>query len=38
MTDIAALPKVELHLHIEGALEPGLIFDLAARHNLTLPY
>ena len=38
MTDIAALPKVELHLHIEGALEPELIFDLAARHNLTLPY
>jgi adenosine deaminase len=38
MTDIAALPKVELHLHIEGALEPELIFDLAARHDLTLPY
>ena len=38
MTDIAALPKVELHLHIEGALEPELIFDLAARHNLILPY
>lgn len=37
MTDIAALPKVELHIHIEGALEPELIFGLAARHNLTLP-
>ena len=38
MTDIAALPKVELHLHIEGTLEPQLIFDLAARHDLALPY
>lgn len=38
MTDIADLPKVELHVHIEGTLEPELIFDLAARHNLTLPY
>jgi adenosine deaminase len=38
MTDIAALPKVELHLHIEGTLEPELIFDLAARHDLALPY
>lgn len=37
MTDITALPKVELHLHIEGTLEPELIFDLAARHHLTLP-
>ena len=38
MTDIAALPKVELHLHIEGTLEPELIVDLAARHDLNLPY
>ncbi len=38
MSEIAALPKVELHLHIEGTLEPGLIFDLAARHALRLPY
>ena len=38
MSDIAALPKVELHLHIEGTLEPELIFDLAARHSLALPY
>ncbi|HEY2272369.1 MAG TPA: adenosine deaminase [Jatrophihabitantaceae bacterium] len=38
MSDIASLPKVELHLHIEGTLEPELIFDLAARHQLTLPY
>jgi adenosine deaminase len=38
MVDIAALPKVELHLHSEGTLEPELIFDLAARHGQGLPY
>jgi adenosine deaminase len=35
---IAALPKAELHLHIEGTLEPELIFDMARRNGLTLPY
>jgi adenosine deaminase len=38
VTDIATLPKVELHLHIEGTLEPELIFELADRQSLTLPY
>jgi adenosine deaminase len=38
MSDIATLPKVELHVHIEGTLEPELIFDLAARHDMNLPY
>ena len=38
MNDIAALPKVELHLHIEGTLEPELIVDLAGRHGVALPY
>ncbi|NYS35618.1 adenosine deaminase, partial [Streptococcus danieliae] len=32
------LPKVELHLHIEGSLEPALMFELAKRNNIELPY
>jgi hypothetical protein len=35
---ISQLPKCELHLHIEGTLEPELKFALAARNNLILPY
>jgi adenosine deaminase len=35
---IRALPKAELHVHIEGTLEPELVFELAAKHGLALPY
>ena len=34
---IKNLPKVELHLHIEGTLEPELMFQLAKRNNVALP-
>ena len=42
MKDIAKfireVPKTELHLHIEGTLEPELMFDLAKRNNIKIPY
>jgi adenosine deaminase len=35
---IRGLPKAELHIHIEGSLEPELVFALAAKHNVKLAY
>ncbi len=35
---IAGLPKAELHVHIEGTFEPELMFDLAGRNGIALPY
>ncbi len=35
---IQGLPKAELHLHIEGTLEPEMMFELAQRNGIELPY
>ena len=37
-TLLATLPKAELHIHIEGSLEPELMFQLAHRNGVALPH
>lgn len=37
-TLIKALPKAELHLHIEGTLSPALMWELAQKHGINLPF
>ena len=37
-TLITRLPKCEMHIHIEGSLEPELMFALARRNDISLPY
>ena len=35
---VANLPKAELHVHLEGTLEPEMLFELAQRNGIELPY
>lgn len=35
---IQKMPKAELHLHIEGTFEPELMFEIAKRNNIAIPY
>lgn len=35
---IQALPKAELHVHIEGTFEPELMFGIAKRNRIAIPY
>lgn len=37
-TFLRQIPKAELHIHIEGSLEPEMMFALAKRNNIELPY
>ena len=38
MSFLSGLPKAELHVHIEGTLEPELMFEIGRRNGMSLPY
>ena len=37
-TLIEGIPKAELHLHLEGTLEPKMLLEMAARNGINVPY
>lgn len=36
--DLMALPKAELHVHLEGTLEPDMLLALARKNQVEVPY
>jgi adenosine deaminase len=38
MTDLTTAPKVELHVHLEGAMRPATLLELAKRNQIELPF
>ena len=38
MTTIEQMPKVELHVHLEGSMPPVTLLDLASRNHIPLPF
>ncbi len=35
---LLGMPKIELHIHVEGTIEGQLLFDIAGRNGIKLPY